>query len=84
MARSSGSEPTIVAKVTIRERVAGRVSFIPGAINEGEQPILGPDARLEAQTRVESESQRFGTRFRANDNDVVVETAATEPMATPA
>src|SRR5207245_957860 len=71
MARSSGSEPTIVAKVTLTDKSIRQVSFMPGEINEREQPsLLPPRNRSEAFQRIESESEGFGAHFRTDSDDV--------------
>ena len=73
MARSSGAEPTIVTKVTISDKRIRQVSFMPGGINEREQPsLLSAGDNSEALRRIESESERFGTPFRIDGNEVLV------------
>jgi len=73
MARPSRPPPTMVAKVTLKEKAIGEVSFIPGEINEREQPILLSAADRPAATeRVLAESAHFGTQFDVGAAEVSV------------
>lgn len=76
MARGSRPEPTIVAQLRYGGNAGQSISFIPGEINEREQPVFAtPGGVPEAPRRIETESARFGTRFSLDGNEVVVQAA---------
>jgi poly-gamma-glutamate capsule biosynthesis protein CapA/YwtB (metallophosphatase superfamily) len=81
MTRATGAEPTIIAKITIGGKAVQQVAFIPGEINEEEQPVLlSAGGATDAGDRIESESERFGTPFDRTGDEVLVQ--ATDALQT--
>ena len=73
MTRPTRPQPTMVAKATVRDKAIRGISFIPGEINDREQPaLLNASERPAAVQRVLGESVQFGTQFDVADVEVVV------------
>lgn len=75
--RSSRPATTMVARLAVSGSAIRQVSFIPGEINEREQPIVpaASDAgSQEVRTQVEEASEPFGTHFHPDGNEVIVDT----------
>jgi poly-gamma-glutamate capsule biosynthesis protein CapA/YwtB (metallophosphatase superfamily) len=68
-------QDTILARCRIRSGKINEVCFIPGRINEQNQPVLlKPAEAPELLSHVREVSAAFGTVFQVRENDVAVVT----------
>jgi len=76
MVRTTGAQPTVAAKVVLRGGTIAAVGFVPGEINDRDQPrLLSAADRPEAVERVISESARFQTQFDVAGDEVLIRTS---------
>ena len=72
--RSSRPAITMVARLVVSGSAIRQVSFMPGEINEREQPILlAADQAGDVVRWMEEASEQFRTRFLLDGNEVVVQ-----------
>jgi len=68
-------QDTILARCRIRNSKINEVCFVPGCINEQNQPVLlKPAEALELLNHIREVSAAFGTGFETRDEEVAVET----------
>ncbi len=68
-------QDTILARCRIRDGKISEVSFVPGRINEQNQPVLlKPAEAPELLSHIQAVSAGFGTGFDVRDEEVVVRT----------
>jgi poly-gamma-glutamate synthesis protein (capsule biosynthesis protein) len=66
-------QDTIMARCRIGKGKIDEVCFIPGCINEANQPmLLTPAETPDLMRHVEEASAAFGTRFQAREGEVAV------------
>jgi poly-gamma-glutamate synthesis protein (capsule biosynthesis protein) len=69
------NQATILARCSIRDREIRQVSFVPGWIDEKNQPRFQKPAELpEVVRHVQQISRSFGTQFDGKEDEVVVRT----------
>jgi poly-gamma-glutamate synthesis protein (capsule biosynthesis protein) len=70
-------QDTILARCRIKQGKVSEVSFVPGRINEQNQPmVLKPGEAPELLRHIRDVSAEFGTRFDVRETEVAIETGA--------